>query len=111
MRMGKKGAPTYRVVVADVRSPRDGRIIEAIGWYNPRTEPSTIQIDAEKARHWLSVGAQPTVSTRSLLNRAGIVNKKGAVITAAIPAAAPAPAPEAAPAAKRTTRTRKTAQP
>ena len=75
MRMGKKGAPSYRVVVADARSPRDGRIIENIGWYNPRTEPSTIQIDAEKAKHWLSVGAQPTESTLSLLRRAGIVER------------------------------------
>ena len=77
MRMGMKGAPTYRVVVADARSPRDGRIIEAIGWYNPRTEPSTIEIDAEKARHWLSVGAQPTDSTRHLMQRAGIIPRPG----------------------------------
>jgi small subunit ribosomal protein S16 len=75
MRVGMKGAPSYRVVIADPRSPRDGRIIENIGWYNPRTEPSTINIDAERARYWLSVGAQPTDSTRSLLVRAGIVEK------------------------------------
>lgn len=86
MRMGKKGAPTYRVVVADARSPRDGRIIEAIGWYNPRTEPSTIEIDAEKARHWLGVGAQPTLSTRSLLQRAGVIERKsGAQVAPATP--------------------------
>jgi small subunit ribosomal protein S16 len=73
MRVGMKGAPSYRVVVADARSPRDGRIIENIGWYNPLTEPSTITIDTERAQHWLSVGAQPTDSVRSLLQRAGII--------------------------------------
>ena len=73
MRVGMKGAPSYRVVVADARSPRDGRIIENIGWYNPLTEPSTITIDSERAQHWLNVGAQPTDSVRSLLRRAGIV--------------------------------------
>src|SRR5262245_3208201 len=55
MRMGMKGAPSYRIVVADARSPRDGRIIENIGWYNPRTEPSTITVDQERAKHWLQV--------------------------------------------------------
>lgn len=75
MRMGMKGQPSYRVVIAESHSPRDGRIIENIGWYNPRTEPSTIKIDAEKARHWLSVGAQPTDRTRSLLQRAGIIER------------------------------------
>jgi small subunit ribosomal protein S16 len=73
MRMGMKGAPTYRIVIADARSPRDGRIIENIGWYNPRTEPSTIVVDAERAKHWLGVGAQPSVSAASLLRRAGVL--------------------------------------
>jgi small subunit ribosomal protein S16 len=73
MRMGMKGAPSYRVVVADARSPRDGRIIENIGWYNPLTDPSTIKIDAERAEHWLQQGAQPTESVRSLMVRAGII--------------------------------------
>ncbi len=72
MRTGMKKAPSYRVVVADARSPRDGRIVENIGWYNPRTEPSTIVVDEEKALKWLSVGAQPTDSVRSLFERAGI---------------------------------------
>jgi small subunit ribosomal protein S16 len=72
MRTGMKKAPTYRIVAADARSPRDGRFIEIIGWYNPRTEPSTITVDEEKALKWLSVGAQPTDSVRSLLDRAGI---------------------------------------
>lgn len=75
MRMGMKGAPSYRVVVADVNSPRDGRIIENIGWYNPLTEPSTINVDVERAKHWLSVGAQPTDSVRSLLERAGVLTR------------------------------------
>jgi len=72
MRTGMKKAPSYRVVVADARSPRDGRIVENIGWYNPRTEPSTIVVDEEKALKWLAVGAQPTDSVRSLFERAGI---------------------------------------
>jgi small subunit ribosomal protein S16 len=91
MRMGMKGAPSYRVVVADVRSPRDGRIIESIGWYNPRTEPSTIKIDAEKAHHWLSVGAQPTESTRSLLERAGIIKRQRRVPVTGAQEEQPAP--------------------
>ena len=73
MRMGMKGAPTYRIVVADARSPRDGRIIENIGSYNPRTEPSTIIVDHDRAKHWLSVGAQPSESVASLLQRAGVL--------------------------------------
>ncbi len=75
MRVGMKGAPSYRVVVADARSPRDGRIVENIGWYNPLTEPSTITIDPARANHWLSVGAQPTESAYSLLLRAGIIER------------------------------------
>lgn len=82
-RMGMKGTPSYRVVIADSRSPRDGRIIENIGWYNPLTEPSTIQIDAERAKHWLAVGAQPTESVRSLLQRSGVLAREGAVAEAA----------------------------
>ena len=74
-RTGKKKAPSYRVVVADSRSPRDGRIIENIGWYNPRTEPSTINIDAEKALKWLQNGAQPSDSVTSLLKRAGVLDR------------------------------------
>ncbi|HKV60069.1 MAG TPA: 30S ribosomal protein S16 [Ktedonobacteraceae bacterium] len=72
-RVGKKKAPSYRVVVADSRSPRDGRIIENIGWYNPLVEPSAIQIDADKALNWLKVGAQPTDSVTSLLKRTGVL--------------------------------------
>ncbi len=72
-RMGMKKAPSYRVVVADARSPRDGRIIENIGWDNPRVEPSAIHIDEEKALGWLKNGAQPTDSVAQLLRRTGVL--------------------------------------
>jgi len=71
-RMGSKKAPFYRVVVADSRYPRDGRFIEEIGTYNPLTDPSTINIDAEKAQKWLSNGAQPTDTVKVLLKKASI---------------------------------------
>jgi small subunit ribosomal protein S16 len=74
-RTGMKKAPSYRVVVADARSPRDGRIIENIGWYNPRVEPSAIHIDEEKALGWLKNGAQPTDSVNSLFRRTGILER------------------------------------
>lgn len=70
-RVGMKKMPSYRVVVADARSPRDGRIIENLGWYNPLTNPSTINIDEEKVLGWLKNGAQPTESVVSLLRRTG----------------------------------------
>ena len=70
-RVGKVKQPSYRVVVADQRSPRDGRIIEAIGHYNPRTEPSVVSIDTDRAVHWLSVGAQPSDQVRKLLEISG----------------------------------------
>ena len=73
-RMGKKKAPTYRVVVADSRSPRDGRFIEEIGSHNPGTDPATVQIDAEKAKKWISNGAVPTETVRSLLKKSGIID-------------------------------------
>lgn len=74
-RTGMKKAPSYRIVVADARSPRDGRIIENIGWYNPRVEPSAINIDEEKALSWLKNGAQPTDSVASLLKRTGVLDR------------------------------------
>ncbi len=74
-RTGKKKKPSYRVVVADSRSPRDGRVIEYLGWYNPLTDPSTIKIDEEKALGWLLNGAQPTDSVESLLKRTGIAGR------------------------------------
>jgi len=71
-RTGAKKAPSYRVVVADSRYPRDGRFIEELGYYNPMTEPSTISIDAEKANKWIANGAQPTETVKVLLKKAGI---------------------------------------
>ncbi|MBE6565622.1 MAG: 30S ribosomal protein S16 [Ruminococcaceae bacterium] len=73
-RMGMKKAPFYRVIVADSRSPRDGRFIEEIGYYNPLTEPAEIKIDAEKAKKWIANGAQPTETVKSLLKKSGIVD-------------------------------------
>jgi small subunit ribosomal protein S16 len=72
MRVGKRKQPTYRVVVADGRSPRDGRIIESIGKYGPRQEPSLVDIDGEKALDWLRKGAQPTEQVQKLLAAAGV---------------------------------------
>ena len=72
-RMGAKKAPYYRIVVADSRSPRDGRCIEEIGTYNPLTEPATVTIDAEKAQTWIKNGAQPTDTVRGLLKKAGVL--------------------------------------
>jgi len=72
-RMGAKKAPFYRVVVADSRYPRDGRFIEEIGTYNPLTQPSTINIDAEKAKTWIANGAQPTDTVRALLKKQNII--------------------------------------
>ena len=71
-RMGQKKAPFYRVIVADSRSPRDGRFIEEIGYYDPTKEPSVIKIDEELAKKWLANGAQPTETVAKLLKIAGI---------------------------------------
>ncbi len=71
-RMGAKKSPFYRIVVADSRSPRDGRFIEEIGFYNPTTEPITLKINEEKAQQWLQEGAQPSDTVRVLFNKAGI---------------------------------------
>ncbi len=73
-RMGAKKAPFYRVVVADSRSPRDGRFIDEIGYYNPMTEPAEIKIDAEKAKKWIANGAQPTETAKSILKRSGAID-------------------------------------
>ena len=72
-RMGAKKAPYYRIVVADARSPRDGRCIEEIGTHNPLTEPATITVDVEKAQTWIKNGAQPTDTVRGLLKKAGVL--------------------------------------
>ncbi len=116
MRVGKKKQPTYRVVVADGRSPRDGRFIEIIGQYAPRQEPSFVQIDAESALAWLRKGAQPTEQVQKLLTAQGVwaqyeaerktpadtkLSRRGYATGRLKPAAkaapeAPAPAPAAA---------------
>ena len=71
-RVGSKKNPIYRVVVADSRSPRDGRFIEIIGRYNPQTDPSTIELDEDKVKDWLSKGAQPSDAVSKLIKVAGI---------------------------------------
>lgn len=73
-RVGQKKAPAYRVVVSDARSPRDGRFIEEIGYYDPLTNPATVKIDVEKAKQWLNNGAQPTETVKALLKKSGIVD-------------------------------------
>ena len=77
-RVGAKKKPSYRVVVADSRAPRDGAFISIIGHYNPLTDPETIVIDEEKARYWLEQGAQPTDTVARLLAKAGIIEKSEA---------------------------------
>ena len=72
-RMGAKKAPFYRIVVADSRYPRDGRFIEEIGTYDPTKNPSVVSIDADKAKQWLSNGAQPTDTVRELLKKASVL--------------------------------------
>lgn len=106
-RMGKKKRPTYRVVVADARAPRDGRIIELIGRYDPHPDPSVVKIDNERAKYWLGNGAQPTDRVQKLLEISGAV-KRPKVSRAGVylledddeppPAPEPAPVPETPPA-------------
>ena len=86
MRVGKKKQPSYRVVVADERSPRDGRIIETIGHYGPRAEPSVVDIDGERALDWLRKGAQPSEAVQKLLTSSGVwatfeAEKQGPIVT------------------------------
>ncbi|MBQ9544742.1 MAG: 30S ribosomal protein S16 [Clostridia bacterium] len=73
-RLGAKKSPFYRVVVADSRSPRDGRFIEGLGSYNPQADPPEIKIDAEKAKKWIANGAQPTETVRSILKKSGAID-------------------------------------
>jgi small subunit ribosomal protein S16 len=73
--MGAKKQPTYRFVVADARAPRDGRFIEILGHYNPRTEPRTVVVDEEKVREWLAKGAQPSETVRRLFAETGLVER------------------------------------
>lgn len=74
-RMGAKKAPFYRIIVADSRSPRDGRFIENLGTYNPLTNPAEITVKEEETLNWLSKGAQPTDTVRNILSKAGIMEK------------------------------------
>ena len=115
LRVGKTKQPSYRIVVADARSPRDGRIIETIGHYGPRAEPSRVEIDGDRALAWLRQGAQPTEPVQKLLAVAGVWSafeseKRGPIVTklnrrgfatgrAPQRPAAPAPAPKPAAAA------------
>jgi small subunit ribosomal protein S16 len=102
MRMGKKKQPTYRIVVADSRSPRDGRFIEVVGTYAPRSEPSAVTVDNEKAVAWLAKGAQPTDTVRKLLEISGAwadyqAARPGSAARTARGAAAPVATSAAAP--------------
>ena len=83
-RVGRKGQAYFRIVIADSKSPRDGRFVAAIGHYNPKANPAVIDVDAEQARAWLEKGAMPTDTVRSLLKKAGVLGKR------------PPPAPPAA---------------
>jgi small subunit ribosomal protein S16 len=89
-RMGAKKRPFYRLVVADSRSPRDGKFIEEIGFYDPLPNPAKVQIDADKVREWMRRGARPSDVARKLLEREGILQRSAQVRRAAPAAAAPA---------------------
>ncbi|HEY3219675.1 MAG TPA: 30S ribosomal protein S16 [Gemmatimonadales bacterium] len=89
-RVGRKGQAYFRIVVADSKSPRDGRFVATIGNYNPRANPAVIDVNAEQARAWLEKGATPTDTVRSLLKKAGVLGKS------APPSPPPSPPPAAA---------------
>lgn len=74
-RIGSKRQPSYRMIVADSESPRDGRFLEVVGFYNPRTQPETVQVDEERALHWLHVGAQPSESVTRILTKYGTMGR------------------------------------
>jgi small subunit ribosomal protein S16 len=74
-RVGKKKQPSYRIVVADIRAPRDGKFVEQVGHYNPLTDPPTVVVAEEKIRHWLSIGAQPSETVERLLRVKGILQE------------------------------------
>lgn len=88
-RVGRKNQPEFRIVVIDREAARDGRFVETIGHYNPRTNPESLQVDAEKARGWLAKGATPSDTVRSLLKRAGVFSE-----SAPAPAASETPSAE-----------------
>lgn len=96
-RTGKKKQPSYRVVIADSRSPRDGKFIEIIGHYSPVRQPKVLEIKGDRARYWLSVGAQPSDTVVYLLKQVKVLDENGKVVPASEAAApeAPAPAPSA----------------
>ena len=73
-RMGQKKAPFYRIIVADSRSPRDGRFIEEIGTYDPLKTPADVKIDADKAKQWIANGAQPTDTVKDILKKSGVID-------------------------------------
>ena len=75
-RVGRKKAPMYRIVVADSKSPRDGKFIEIVGQYQPRTGEQALNLNTERVNHWLNVGAQPTDTVRSLLRKAGLLKQR-----------------------------------
>lgn len=75
-RVGRKKSPMYRIVVADSKSPRDGKFIEIVGQYQPRTGDTALNLDMDRVNHWLNVGAQPTDTVRSLLRKAGLLKQR-----------------------------------
>jgi small subunit ribosomal protein S16 len=75
-RVGRKKSPMYRIVVADSKSPRDGKFIEIVGQYQPRTGEQALNLDTDRVNHWLNVGAQPTDTVRSLLRKAGVLKQR-----------------------------------
>ena len=89
-RMGAKKRPSYRIVAAESNSPRDGRFIEAIGFYDPLTNPATVTLKEDRVKHWLSVGAQPTETVRDIFVRHGLMEKPAAKSQSASKAAASA---------------------
>lgn len=102
-RIGLKGQPTYRIVAADKESPRDGRFLEILGFYNPRTQPATIHIKEDRAYHWMKNGAMPTDSVEQIFRSAGLLDrferfKKGEPIETLVKEAEEAEASRGAPA-------------
>lgn len=85
-RMGAKKRPFYRLVVADARSPRDGRFIESLGWYDPLQETANVSIDADKVREWLGKGARPSDAARALLVQHGVLTRSPRTVSGARPA-------------------------
>jgi small subunit ribosomal protein S16 len=105
-RIGLKGQPSYRIVAADKESPRDGRFLEILGFYNPRTEPSTLTLKEDRAYHWMQNGALPTESVGQVFKSAGVLDrferyKKGEAVETLLQEAAEASAKRAAPAKTR----------